>query len=251
MVTPDEIGQVEVFASLSRATLERMSKVAADITLVPGEWAAPEGGERALFAVLEGHIEAVKLVDGIERVVGSRDPGEIFGEVPITLGTVFPVGFRATESTRVMRIEPQDYHAVVAVEPDLGTEVGKLAANRIGGPAGLQSIAAVATESRAFVFGHRLHPASAELRRFLDRNQISFRWLVPDAPEAEADWGGPLPGVDDRPAIRLVGGKTVIRPRLRRVAELLGLGTEADHAEYDTVIVGAGPAGLAAAVYGA
>ena len=52
-------------------------------------------GERALFALLEGRIEAIKLVDGIERVVGERRPGDIFGEVPITLGTVFPVGFRA------------------------------------------------------------------------------------------------------------------------------------------------------------
>ena len=46
-------------------------------------------------------------------------------------------------------------------------------------------------------------------------------------------------------------GKTVVRPQLRRVAELLGLTTEASAAEYDVVIVGAGPAGLAAAVYGA
>src|SRR6185312_5248105 len=51
-------------------------------------------------------------------------------------------------------------------------------------------------------------------------------WLVPDAPEAEADWGGPLQGAVDRPAIRLVGGKTGIRPRLRRVAEFLRLGAE-------------------------
>ena len=56
---------------------------------------------------------------------------------------------------------------------------------------------------------------------------------------------------DDLPTIRVIGGKTVIRPRHRRVAELLQLGTEAEAAEYDTVIVGAGPAGLAAAVYGA
>jgi thioredoxin reductase (NADPH) len=51
--------------------------------------------------------------------------------------------------------------------------------------------------------------------------------------------------------IRVVDGKTVVRPQHRRVAELLGLTTEPAAAEYDTVIVGAGPAGLAAAVYGA
>ena len=70
MVTPDEIAQVGILGNLSEASLERLSKAAADITLVPGEWAAPEGSEQALFAVLEGHIEAVKLVDGIERIVG-------------------------------------------------------------------------------------------------------------------------------------------------------------------------------------
>src|SRR5262249_3997271 len=55
----------------------------------------------------------------------------------------------------------------------------------------------------------------------------------------------------DWPAIRVIGGKTAVRPPLRRVAELLGVDTEPAHAVYDTVIIGAGPAGLAAAVYGA
>ena len=218
---------------------------------MPGEYAVHEGDERALFAVLEGRIEAIKLVDGIERVVGERRPGDIFGEVPITLGTVFPVGFRAAEKSRVMRIEPHDYHAVAAVAPDVGKEVGKLAGHRIGGPGGLQGIAAEPPPPRAIVVGHRWDPSCAELRRFLDRNQITFRWITPDAPDAAEHWGGPLPAERDCPAIRVVDGKTVVRPQLRRVAELLGLATEPAAAEYDTVIVGAGPAGLAAAVYGA
>ena len=252
MVTADEIGSIAIFAGLADADRERLARAAADITLAPGEYAAHEGGERALFAVLDGKIEAVKLVDGIPRVVGQRDVGELFGEVPIALGTVFPVGFRAgTEPTRVLRIEPNDYHAVSSVQPDIAKEVGRLAADRMSGPRGLQGIAADPPPPRAIVVGHRLDPYCTELRHFLDRNQISFKWISPDAPDAAEDWGGPVPAADDCPAIRMVDGKTVIRPEQRRVAELLGLATEPAAAEYDTVIVGAGPAGLAAAVYGA
>ena len=251
MVTADEIGGITVFAALDPGDRERLAQVAADISLVPGEFAADEGGERALFAVLDGRIEAVKLVDGIDRVIGERLPGDLFGEVPITLGTVFPVGFRAAEESRVMRIEPSDYYAVAARAPDVAREVGRLASNRIGGPGGLQGIAAEPPPPRAIVVGPRWDASCAELRRFLDRNQITFRWLQPDSPDAAEHWGGPLPPDGDCPVIRIVNGKTVVRPQLRRVAELLGLGTEAVAADYDTVIVGAGPAGLAAAVYGA
>ena len=251
VVTPEEIGQVALFAALDPAQREQLSRVAADISLVAGEYAADEGGERALFAVLEGRIEPVKHVDGIERVVGERRPGDVFGEVPIALGTVFPVGFRAAEASRVMRIEAHDYHAVAAVAPDIAKEVGRLAANRMSGLRGLQGIAAEPPPPRAIVTGHRWDASCTELRRFLERNQVTYKWLTPDTPDAGDRWGGPLPADGDLPAIRVIGGKTVIRPQLRRVAELLGLGTEADAAEYDTVIVGAGPAGLAAAVYGA
>jgi thioredoxin reductase (NADPH) len=150
-----------------------------------------------------------------------------------------------------MRLEPEDYHAVAAVAPDVGKEVGRLAAYRMSGLRGLQGLAADPPAPRAIVLGHRWDAACTELRRFLDRNQVTFRWLTPDAPDPAAVWGGPLPSQSDWPAIRVIGGKTVVRPQFRRVAELLDLGTEANAAEYDTVIVGAGPAGLAAAVYGA
>jgi thioredoxin reductase (NADPH) len=251
MVTAEEIAKVTIFADLEKVQRERLSLAAADIALRPGEYAAHEGDDRALFAVLDGRIEPVKTTDGVERVVGRRLPGEIFGEFPIVFGTVFPVGFRAAEPSRVMRIEAADYHAVAAVYPDVAKEVGRLAAHRAGGLRGLQGLAADPPPPRAIVVGHRWDVACTELRRFLDRNQVTFRWLAPDTPDASQVWGGPLPLDEDCPAIQVIGGKTVVRPQLRRVAELLSLGTEPEHSEYDTVVVGAGPAGLAAAVYGA
>jgi thioredoxin reductase (NADPH) len=251
VVGAEEVAGVEIFAALDEGERERLARVAADLKVMPGEYAANAGDDRALFAVLEGKIEAVKAVDGVERVVGERLPGDVFGEVPIVLGTVFPVGFRAAVESRLMRIEPHDYHAVAAAYPGLAKAVGALASHRMSGAHGLQGLAAEPPQPRALVVGDRWDAACAQLRHFLDRNQVSFVWLQPDAPAAAAQWGGPLPAWNDCPAIRLVGGKTIIRPQLRRVAELLGLGTEPLAAEYDTVIVGAGPSGLAAGVYGA
>jgi thioredoxin reductase (NADPH) len=248
VLTADEIGAIPLFETLGPVERERLSLAAADLRLVPGEYAVSEGDERALFAVLEGRLETVAHVDGIERVVGGRSVGDLIGEVPITLGTVFPFGFRAAEKARLMRVEARDYHAIVAAAPEVGVKLGALARERIGG---LRDIAAEPPPPRAIVVGDRLSESSAALRRFLDRNQVSFRWLTADMPDAEREWGGPLPPAEDFPTIRVIGGKTVVKPRLRRVAELVGLATEAKAAEYDTIIVGAGPAGLAAGVYGA
>ena len=91
----------------------------------------------------------------------------------------------------------------------------------------------------------------SELRSFLSRNQISFDWLTPDASDLPTRWPGNRPSNEDCPVLRLADGTIVSRPTARQLAELLGLQTSAHLPEYDTVIVGGGPAGLAAAVYGA
>ena len=251
MVTSEEIARFELFGALDPGDCERLCRAAADISLVPGEHAVHEGDARALFGVLEGRIEAVMLVDGVERVVGERGPGDIFGEVSMALGLPHPAGFRAAEASRVFRIEPGDYHAIAAVSPEVATRVGRLASERIRGPRGLQARVSAPAPFRAIVLGHRWDAACAELRRFLHRNQVRFQWLQPDVPADAEQWGSALPADGDYPVIRVVNGKTVVRPQLRRVAELLDIATEPAGAEYDTVIVGAGPAGLAAAVYGA
>jgi thioredoxin reductase (NADPH) len=251
MVTAEEVAGIEVFAMLDADEQQRLARVAADVRLTSGEYAANQGDDRALFAVLEGRIEAIRLVDGIERVVGERLPGDIFGEVSIVLGTMFPVGFRAAERSRVMRIEPRDYHTVAAAAPIVAKAVGALASLRMTGSRGLQGLAAEAPAPRLLVLGARWDSSCAQLRNFLDRNQISFLWVQPDASDAAELWGGQLPAESDSPVIRLVDGRTVVQPRLRRVAELLGLGTEPQAAAYDTIVIGAGPSGLAAAVYGA
>jgi thioredoxin reductase (NADPH) len=251
VLSADDIRRIRIFSDLDQTACERLARAAADLRLSAGEYAAHEGDEQGLFALLDGRIEAVKLVDGIDRVVGERHPGEIFGEVPITFGTLFPVGFRAAEPSRVVQVSPHDYHSVAAYAPEIAKEVGRLASHRITGPRGLQGIAAEPPPPRALILGHARDSACSELRRFLHRNQISFEWLQPGAPDVEEQWGGPLLADGDLPAIRVIGGKTVVKPQMRKIAELLGLETEPSAAEYDTVIIGGGPAGLAAAVYGA
>jgi thioredoxin reductase (NADPH) len=251
MVTADEIGRVAVFADLEPAERERLARIVADISLAPGESAVNEGDGRALFGVLEGRLEVIRRVDGVESVIGERKPGEIFGEMAMAFGMTYPGGFRAVEETRVFRIELADYQELVASVPEVADRVNTLASHRLTGPKGLQARASAPSPFRAIVLGHRRDASCTALRRFLDRNEIRFRWLKPDVPADAEQWWGELPDEGDYPALRIVNGKTVVRPQLRRVAELLDIPTEPEAAEYDTVIVGAGPAGLAAAVYGA
>ena len=248
MLTIEHIRAVPLFSTLGEADLERLANTCADIHLAPGEFAVHEGGERALYAVLEGKMEVVKLIDGVERTLGWRVPGTIFGEIPIAFGVPFPGGYRAAEPSRVLHMDPRQYFEIAAASPEVSVKVGALARERIGG---LQGIAAEAPKPLATVFGDRWDPACGELRRFLARNQLTFDWVTPDSPQLSKLWPGHPPAESDCPALRLADGSVVCRPTLREVAGLVGLATRARLSEYDTMIVGGGPAGLAAAVYGA
>jgi thioredoxin reductase (NADPH) len=247
MLTLEDLAAIPLFSRLAPPELQRVAEVAADIHLRPGEYAAHEGEERALFAVVSGKIEVTKKMQGVEKNIGWRLPGTVFGEVPITLGAAFPGSFRAAEPSRVLRLDARQYYALAAGTPEIALAVGALARERLGG---LQGLAAKPPTPQVTVIGHRWDPVCHDLRRFLARNQVVFDWLAPDAPECAKRWSGWSPG-EGGPALGFPDGTLLVRPPLREVANRLGLQTSCRSTEYDTVIVGGGPAGLAAAVYGA
>jgi thioredoxin reductase (NADPH) len=248
MISLEELPAIAAFASLPSEDLARLAQTSADVRLVAGAYAVHEGDERSLFVVLAGRIEVTKLIDGIERVIGVRAPGQIFGEVPITFGTPYQGSYRATEATRVMHISARQFHALAAAHPAVLTHVAAMASERIGG---LRGIATAPKKARAVMLGHSGDDTVRALRSFLTRNQISYDWVTPDAPDRAARWPGPSPAEAELPALVCDDGTLITCACSRDVAEHLGLQTRPHDGEYDTVIIGGGPAGLAAAVYGA
>lgn len=77
MLTIDDVRAIPLFSTLAATELQRLAATSADLHLGAGEFAVPEGGDRALYAVLAGKMQVVKLVDGIERTLGWRVPGQI------------------------------------------------------------------------------------------------------------------------------------------------------------------------------
>src|SRR6478672_9329145 len=133
MLTLDDIRTVPLFSTLAGPELDLLARTSADVQLSPGEYAVHEGGEPALYAVLAGKMEVVKVVNGEERRLGWRLPGTVFGEVPIALGSPFPGAYRAAEPSRVMRVALQEYYAIASASTEVATKLGALARERIGG----------------------------------------------------------------------------------------------------------------------
>lgn len=103
------------------------------------------------------------------------------------------------------------------------------------------------------VISDRWSPDSHTLRDFLARNQIPYRWLDIENNQ-EAQQLVTYTGEKDSPCLPLVllpGGEKLVKPTTTQLAQQVGMQTEAAKPFYDLVIVGGGPAGLAAAVYGA
>lgn len=248
MITVDDLRSVPLFEGIEGEEFARLIRRSADLHFQRGDYIAHEEDERVLFAVLAGDVEITKTFEGIERVIGQRKTGEIFGEMSIALGTSQPVNFRALDAVRVARIEAREFYAISAIHPDLAARVGSLARQRISW---LEQLAATEPDPQAIVIGESYDKPCRDLRTFLDRNGVSFEWLTPGHPRIAERIGGFAHIRGRFPAVSLRCGSLLLQPERRELAERLGLTTKPTKSEYDAVIVGGGPAGLAAAVYGA
>ena len=101
------------------------------------------------------------------------------------------------------------------------------------------------------VVGHRWSEPSYQIRDFLARNLVPYRWLAADEPEGRRLLEAAGVGPESIPLVVTADGRAMAQPSTTEVAEAAGLSTAPDRDFYDLIIVGGGPAGLGAAVYGA
>jgi thioredoxin reductase (NADPH) len=100
-----------------------------------------------------------------------------------------------------------------------------------------------------YVVGTRWAPETHRLKDFLAKSQVPYRWIEPEGisdPRVQAALGDNIPAI---PAVIFPDGSVLERPGLAQVAEKLGLVTIPSRRFHDVIVVGAGPAGLACALY--
>lgn len=248
MVTVDELAALEILRDLPRELLEHATEHAADLRVADGDYVVYEGEIPAFFIVLEGCLEITKRVGDIERVLAQRGRGDYFGEVPLMLGATTFASARARGATRVARLDAVIFHELVAESPAISTAVARSMSERVGG---MLRVAREAPAATATIIGRRFDDACHDLRDFLARNQVAFDWLDPADPKIRERLPEAVPFLDQCPLVRLHDGRILVAPSKRDLARAIGLRVEPERTRYDLVIVGGGPAGLAAAVYGA
>jgi thioredoxin reductase (NADPH) len=247
MITPAEIAIYEPYSGLPPALLERVASRAADIYANENEIVLYAGESSSFWTVLEGEVEVLQRYGADLVQLTTFEPGESFGEMQLVLGTDATADVRALVPTRLMRVDPIDFHVMVAQSPAAQEFITRTVVRRMS----TRSELFVERQmSQAAVVGGRFDFACHEIRDFLSRNQIMFEWLDP---AIAGDIEGLAPRDGDpavHPLVILPNGRRLIKPSSRELAVALNLQTEPTTDTYDVAIIGGGPAGLAAAVYG-
>jgi thioredoxin reductase (NADPH) len=251
MITAKELEICSIFECLDETERQRFAERAADVKLAAGEWLIREGEQPNFFVVIEGHTLAVKDILGKETEIGTSKPGSFFGEVPILLLAPAFVAVRAKEDgARLARFSPQALFELIQSSEKCAALIMKAMTDRV---AGAQKFATETPPARVLIVGTQYDEDCREIRMFLSANRIPFEWIdqvrEPERiPSCMLEHNG---GQLSSPSVVVDRQHCVEYPTVRKVAEQLGIQTRPQKQDYDVVVVGAGPAGLAAGVYGA
>ncbi len=200
-----------------------------------------------MFVILSGHV-AITQHDGMGHVtpVVDQGPGQFLAEIAQLSNRAALVDGTAEGDVEVLLIPPPGLRALLIAEADLGERIMRalilrrvsLIQEGIGGPVLIGS-SALADVTR--------------LQNFLTRNSFPYHLLDPAADRDAADLvARHAPKPDELPLVVCPNGKVLRNPGETDLARQLGLiGAPRSQAVYDVAVVGAGPAGLATAVYAA
>jgi thioredoxin reductase (NADPH) len=207
-----------------------------------------EAGQRDvnLYVVKSGKVEITDESGEEPKTLAFHGPGEFTGEVSQLTGRPAPVSAVARGECEVYEVSPAALRQLLNYHPDLGDII-------------LQAFIArrhLLREPGIFtglrVLGSRYSQDTFRVRDFLAKNGVPFTWLDLEAdPEVKQLLERFGVSEADTPVVAW-GHRVLLRnPSNRQLAETLGMRRPAEQTVYDLVVVGAGPAGLAAAVYGA
>jgi len=210
-----------------------------------GEYLYHEGDPGYDFwVVLAGSVEIV-VDDADDRVITTHRAGQFLGELNLLTGARAFVSARVAEPGEVLAVPADVLRRVIATEPELGDKI--LAAF-------MARRAALLAGDAVFirVVGSRFSPETMRIREFLTRTRLPHEWLDPDAdPEVEDIVRAFSLVPSDLPVV-IATGEVLRKPTPGQLSSYLGLTLDNfPDRSFDLVIVGGGPAGLAAAVYGA
>ena len=210
-----------------------------------------EAGEASfdLFVLLDGEAEVVRPggADGLdEAVVASYGPSNFIGEMNLLTGQRRYLTARVTRAGRVLVIEQDEFRRLMSVRPEIADVIfGALVARR-------QLLRSGPGADAIRIIGSRYSSEAMSLRTFAEHSRLAYRWIdIEDDEDIDAVLASMDLGPQDTPVVITPTG--VLRHATAATfAESLGLTYQPQPGYiFDLVVVGSGPAGLAAAVYGA
>ena len=234
------------FPTLDDTQLAVLDALGTRRSVVAGEYLYRAGDPTYdFYVVVSGAVDIVIRTDGVERVINRHIPGRFLGELNMLTGLQVFVSARVAEPGEVIVVPAADLRRLLATQPGLGDMI--LAAFMAR-----REVLLTGAADAIRVVGSRFSPESQQVREFLSRSRIPHHWLDPDRDDAVERLLREVGVAPTELPVVIVSGSVLRRPTPGALAEYLGLtiGTLPDRC-VDLVIVGGGPAGLAAAVYGA